>query len=347
MHAPFALLRRRRGAAISGPVRKGDCTRVGGVSWGAHDCGGSACDVLAVDLGGTKLAAAIGDAAGALHHVQTVPTNAFAGANEVIARGLALAQGVLAEGEAHGHVIHRLGLSTMGICMEHGTQLAPNVPGWDVVSVPTAFRAAFPRLSITVENDVRAATYAELRWGALVAADVGVYLNYGTGISAGLVIGGRVFSGAHGASGEVGYWLPGGWENTALARDGAAPTEARWGGRGLELRSQELLGRSLSLSQLLEVSESDERAMVLVSDVWNGVAIIAANLSIAIDPDVLVVGGGYLRTESSLFSHIEAVVSRAVPFPPRVVAAQYGADASLHGAVAISLDGEHEPRRPT
>ena len=54
---------------------------------------------------------------------------------------------------------------------------------------------------------MKAAAAAELRWGALAGCDPGIYLNLGTGLAAAIVAGGTVISGAHGASGEIGYNL--------------------------------------------------------------------------------------------------------------------------------------------
>ena len=55
------------------------------------------------------------------------------------------------------------------------------------------------------------------------------------------------------------------------------------------------------------------------------------------DP-VVVIGGGYLRAEVDLLERLGAVLSRAVPFPPRLSASRFGADASLVGAVALALE---------
>ena len=74
-----------------------------------------------------------------------------------------------------------------------------------------------------------------------------------------------------------------------------------------------------------------------LEELWTGIAVAAANLCIATDPSVLVVGGGYVRGESGLLEHLRAVVRRAVPYPPEITPARFGADASLRGAVATAF----------
>ncbi|MHB1975384.1 MAG: hypothetical protein ACYCR4_14055, partial [Acidimicrobiales bacterium] len=63
-----------------------------------------------------------------------------------------------------------------------------------------------------------------------------------------------------------------------------------------------------------------------------------ANLAITIDPEVLVIGGGYVRSDASRLDNMRSWLERAVPFPPKVVVSRFGADASLYGAVALACD---------
>ncbi len=300
---------------------------------------------LALDIGGTKLAAAVGDASGLLRRCRTEPTCASAGAEEVLRRALTLAGEVLDEEERAGGGVRALGVSTIGITGEAGTELAPNVPGWEKLRLPDALRGAFPGLLLAIDNDVRAATLAELTWGALAGTDVGVYLNLGTGTAAGLVVGGRIVRGSHGAAGEVGYSLVTGWQKERLAAEGAALAEERLGGRGVAERAEERFGTKLGLPELLERAEHDQDVAAFVEELWDDLSQLAANLVIALDPEVLVLGGGYVRSETPLVARLTSVVGRAAPFPPRIEISRYRGDASLYGAVALaaSADGGATP----
>ncbi len=294
--------------------------------------------VLALDIGGTKLGAAIGEGSGRLRRCRLEPTCASAGAEDVLCRALALAQEILAEEQRAGGKVDALGVSTMGITGEHGTELAPNVPGWDKLHLPDALRNAFPGLLLTIENDVRAATFAEVTWGALAGTDIGVYLNLGTGTAAGLVVGGRIMPGSHGAAGEVGYSLITGWQQERLAAEGAALAEEHLGGRGVTERARRRFGAELGLPALLELAEHDEDVATFLEELWDNLSQLAANLVIAVDPEVLVLGGGYVRSKTPLITRLTSVVNRAAPFPPRIEISRYRGDASLYGAVALAVD---------
>jgi glucokinase len=293
--------------------------------------------VVALDMGGTKLAAGIGTSTGDIKSPLSEATRHERGAADVLSRGIALAQGVHdRELAAGGHVVG-VGVSTMGLTRPTHVDLAPNVPDWSNLSIPAALTKAFPGLPVTIDNDVKAATLAEMTWGALIGVNYGIYLNLGTGVAAGFVVAGELFRGEHGAAGEVGYLLPYGRREPQMAAQGHAPVEELLGGRGVGERLSDLIGRQTAVSEFVERSHRDDSAREVLDDVWQGIAVMAANLCIALDPSALVVGGGYMRAETSLLDKLRDLVDQAVPYPPEVVRAHFGADASLRGAAALAL----------
>ena len=140
--------------------------------------------VVALDIGGTKIASAIGDAGGELRRWRTLPTEAERGAERVLESAIALANEVLREERANGGDVRAIGISTMGLTRVDRVDLAPNVPGWEGLKIPAAIATAFPALPAAFGNDVKLAALAELTWGALADVSSGVYLNLGTGIAA-------------------------------------------------------------------------------------------------------------------------------------------------------------------
>jgi len=292
--------------------------------------------VVALDIGGTKIASAIGDASGELRRWRTLATEAERGAELVLESAISLANEVLREERASGGDVHAIGVSTMGLTRSDHVDLAPNVPGWKDLAIPAMIDKAFPALPAAFGNDVKLAALAELTWGALAKVAHGVYLNLGTGIAATLVVDGQVVDGAHGAAGEIGYWLTGSAMPQAAAQ-GAAPTEEALGGRGVSNRAAAIFGRPVEVAELLSRAADDRRAEALLQHLWSEIATLVANLAIAFDPEVLALGGGYVRSDRFPIEDITRFVSRTVPYPPKVVRARFMGDASLHGAVAVAL----------
>jgi glucokinase len=298
---------------------------------------GASSAVVALDIGGTKIASAIGDPSGELRRWRTMPTEADRGAEQVLASAVALANEVLCEAQASGEDVSAIGVSTMGLTRVDHVDLAPNVPGWEKLAIPAAIERAFPALPAAFGNDVKLAALAELSWGALAGVDCGVYLNLGTGIAATLVVDGKIVEGAHGAAGEIGYWLTEGSATPLMAADGAVPTEEALGGRGIARQSAEVFGRPIEVAELVELAGDDPRAEALLERLWDEIGSLVADLAIVCDPAVLVLGGGYVRSDRFPIEAIARLVARAAPYPPEVVRARFAGDASLHGAVAVAL----------
>jgi glucokinase len=192
-----------------------------------------------------------------------------------------------------------------------------------------------------VENDVKAAAMAEVLWGALKGADPAVFLSLGTGIAAAIVIGGRVVTGAHGASGEIGYNLRSVLDNAGAAH-GRAPLEEAIGGRFIGERGSLYLGEQLSAADVF--AHADIRARFLVDETLAELATHVANLAILIDPARIAVGGGLMSSGDVILRALVFRLEYAVPFPPELVPARFLNDASLYGAIALALSRDFYSR---
>jgi len=292
--------------------------------------------VVAIDFGGTKIAIATADAAGSILRQARLDTNAAQGAQQVLERTATTARALIERTmtEVGGQCI-AVGVVTPGVVHDNGVLLSPNIPGWERVSLRETIRASL-HIPTVVANDVKAAAMAEARWGALKGADPAVYLSLGTGIAAAIILGGQVVTGAHGASGEIGYNLRSVLD-TAGAAQGRAPLEEAIGGRFIGERASLLLGESLSAADVF--AHTDIRARFLVDEALAELATHVANLAILIDPARIVVGGGLMSSGDVILHALAFRLGYAVPFPPEIVPARFLNDASLYGAIALALTG--------
>jgi glucokinase len=287
--------------------------------------------VLALDFGGTKIDVGTARVDGELIHSERIDTLAAKGAVQAVERALAAARAVAERTE--GDCL-AAGAVSPGIVSEDGVLLAPNVPGWDLLQLPALLRDGLGVPSIAVANDVNAAALAEARWGALAGTHVGVFLSLGTGVKAGLVIGGKVFEGAHGAAGEIGYSLRDPADGAAFAA-GHAPLEEFVGGRALGERASALVGVRLSTAEAF--SHPDLPASFL--NEWLAeLTMHVTNLAVALDPERIAVGGGLMAHEDKILPALRERLGTSVPFPPDVVPARFIQDGALRGAAALAID---------
>jgi len=296
-------------------------------------------EALALDIGGTKLAVGVVDMTGRLRERKAIATERSAGATEVLSRALALLEGVLAEATSRGSAPVALGVATNGITREDRVDIAPAVSGWKELRIPAALRDRFPQLPLVIINDVKAATVAEMTWGALRGVRDGLYVNLGTGFAVGIVAAGRLLQGANGAAGEAGYIVPS-LELLAEHQPGEATLEERIGGRGVESWTQKELGATLTVAELMETSLHDRRAAALRDRFVSETALWIANIASVIDPALIVLGGGVVRSVHDLTARTRQLVSMLTPFPAEVRLAHFESDSALLGAGAVALSGE-------
>jgi glucokinase len=287
---------------------------------------------LGVDIGGTKIAIAVANADGDIVRRDGLPTQDQGGAEGAILRAIDAGKRLLAK---HDGALQGVGVATMGVTLEDRVLLAPAVAGWEKLAIPATFRHAFPGTPIRIENDVNAATFAEMRWGALHGVDTGIYLNLGTGIAAGLVVGGRILRGAHGAAGEIGF-NPRTPHDELGAATGHVPLEEWAGGRGLAARANQQLG--LTVEELFANYDRDTAARELVDGTLQEIAFHLANLAIAMDPSRIVLGAGTMRAGDLVLETLRRRIIPFMPFPIEVVPARFTLDAALIGAVALALE---------
>src|SRR5262249_50208317 len=144
--------------------------------------------LLGMDFGGTKIAVALADPAGRILASATVASDAAEGAPAAFSRGVQAARRLLNEA-GHPELL-AVGVATFGIPFDDRVELAPSIPGWDILPLGRELRAAFPGAEVKMATDAKAAARAEAAWGALAGSDPGIYLNLGTGLAAAIVAGG-------------------------------------------------------------------------------------------------------------------------------------------------------------
>lgn len=292
-------------------------------------------EVLALDIGGTKLAAGVVDAAGRLRDRRVIATQRTAGAPTVLGHALGLVEELAAAERRAGRTPRALGVSSNGLTREDGVDLAPAVGGWEKLRIPAELRRRFPGLRTCIVNDVKAATAAEVAWGALRGVSEGLYVNLGTGLAVGIVSGGRLRQGAHGSAGEIGYIVPS-LEALAERRPGQAVLEERVGGRGVEDWTEGELGRRVTAAELLELAQHDPRARQLHERLLGEIALWVANVAVVVDPSRVVLGGGMVRSAEALCARVRDTIATVAPFAAEVCLAHFGAESALLGAGAVA-----------
>ena len=160
--------------------------------------------VLGIDIGGTSIKAGLFTPSGELLEERKIPTPELvdADAYAVVTGGLAK---ILAAHDAEPADVVALGLDIPGPVADNGTVgFLPNIK-LDPEGLVDAVNAAFPNATVAFVNDANAAALGEMWAGVARGVSSYVLIALGTGVGAGVVVGGKLVAGAFGAGGEVGH----------------------------------------------------------------------------------------------------------------------------------------------
>ena len=199
------------------------------------------------------------------------------------------------------------------------------------------------RLPVFVEADCRAAALCEARLGAGRNFGSFLYVTIGTGISCTLVIDGRPYRGARGATGTMAtsplpVWCS---ECEGISR---TALEKLAGGPGLVTRFNQLTGANVQGADdvLAAASKGEPSARRIIADAGESLGGMLGALVNVLDPHAIIIGGG-LGSAPGLYGNIIEAATRATIWSDTqrdlpIVRASFGADAGLVGAGLVALD---------
>ncbi|MCX6020767.1 MAG: ROK family protein, partial [Chloroflexi bacterium] len=164
--------------------------------------------VTGVDLGGTKIAAALAAPDGVVLGTAVIPTEPGAGPDAVVRRLAGAVRAAMHASNANHGDLARVAVGVPGpVDAQRGVVwTAPNLPGWREVPVSDLLASSLG-VPVTLVNDAHAAALAEHRCGAGRGVDNMVYITLGTGVGGGIILNGELYGGARGTAGEIGHMI--------------------------------------------------------------------------------------------------------------------------------------------
>lgn len=313
---------------------------------------------LGIDLGGTSIKVGIVDSDNKIVAKHSLTTDAAQG-NERIVSDIALVCRECAEKAGIGFdEVSAIGIGVPGTVSRGGkVLLAPNIfmHDFDICSALSA-KLEKPVFAL---NDANAATLAEARLGAGADFSDVVMLTYGTGVGMGIVIGGKLFEGAHGCAGEVGHMttvfggLPcncgsvGCYEKYSAATALGAQTRATMRENEDSLM-WDICGGDIekagARTPFLAAAQGDAVAASVVDSFTSHMAAGIANVCNILDPEAVIIGGGLSNEGEGLVIpvaqkvHASVMTAKSGADLPVIKRAVLGNDAGLLGAALYAKD---------
>ncbi len=276
---------------------------------------------IGLDIGGTKCAVILGDDKGNILEKTRLDTDLSVPAREYISR-------LLDEAAKYIDGVKAIGVSCGGpLDSRRGLVLSPpNLPGWDEIPITSMISERFS-IPAALQNDANACALAEWRFGAGKGYDNVVFMTFGTGMGAGLVLDGRLYTGRNDNAGEighvrmsnlggVGYGKLGSFEGICsgggIAQLGRAKALEclQSGGSALYCRSMDELSAITAKSIADAALMGDETALMVYELVGEHLGMGMSMIMDILNPDVIVLGSIFARSRALLEPSMLRVIER-------------------------------------
>jgi glucokinase len=313
--------------------------------------------IIGTDLGGTKIATALTDTDSQILKYETSATDPRRPAEAIIGE---MAESILkiAEGIPREAVLG-VGVACAGLITREGVvAYSPNLD-WHSVPLKELLEARLP-WKVYLHNDVNLAAVGELHYGAAQGKQQVVCMFVGTGIGGGLIVNGKLYTGAQGYAAEIGH-MSIDWEGPSDFCGNPGCIEVLASGTAMARRAREAIsaGRSSMILELAggtpehirvetlveALQRGDTLAQELVQTTGTFLGAALVNLVNLINPERIVMGGGVIRGLPQLVDIAREHVFRYALKPPleglEIVLAQFGREAPVIGAtVLVKMAGE-------
>ncbi|WP_442576361.1 ROK family protein [Microbacterium sp. F51-2R] len=298
--------------------------------------------VLAVDLGGTKVEAALVDRDGKVRSFtrRRVPTGAAASSAELRAAVQSVVQGAL-ESQPPGCVMRGVGIGSAGPLDSAAETISPlnlGVTNFPIIAVIREIVGE--NVPIRLALDGLCIALAESRFGAAVDVPTSVSMVVSTGVGGGIIVNGSPLIGDHGNAGHIGQLrisLEGSPTDATmgtLESVASGPASVAWArARGWQGATGEELADSARAGDRC-AREAIERSAMAVGVTLAGVCAL-------LDVGLVVIGGGFSLVSDDYVDLVQAFARRAAVLPAastvRIVRAALGSDAPLVGAAQLVM----------
>ena len=308
--------------------------------------------IIGVDMGGTHIVGALADLGGNILQKASLPSSSGEGQKDGLEQLIKVIQHLLSNPRLEDQELRGIGIGAPSITLhQEGIVVWAASLGWKDLPLKKILEDRF-QVPVFVENDVNLAALGESWYGTGKDIDDLVCVSIGTGIGAGIVIGGKLYRGYSEAAGEAGYLVP---DSSYLGKhyEQFGCIETLSAGPGIVRRAlaaierdgdtllRELVGgdlKALTAEKVFEAARSgDLLAQEVVDETVDYLSIIVANVAAILNPELIVLGGGIARSADLLIEPIRQRVEGVVPVMPLIKASELGENAAVMGAIALVL----------
>lgn len=315
--------------------------------------------LIGTDIGGTKCAVTLGCRRGDDIEIKDKICFATTDVDGTIGELKSSIRQILARNGLSAGEVNAIGISCGGpLDSREGIVMSPpNLPGWDNVPIRKILSDEFS-LPAAIHNDANACALAEWKFGAGKGTKNMVFLTFGTGLGAGLILDGRLYTGTNDNAGELGHIRLQDFGPVGYGKSGSF--EGFCSGGGIRQLAQAMVREKLQMGECVSwcpdkdlegitakkvaraACEGDSLARsiygISARQLGRGLAVVVDMLN----PELIVIGGVYARNEAMMKPLMEEILGKeALPFAAkvcRVVPAALGESIGDYAALSVAAN---------
>lgn len=309
---------------------------------------------IGVDVGGTTVKLGLFETTGTVLHKWEVPTRKEEGGRYILEDVAASIKTVLAEQGIDMEDVVGVGLGVPGPVLPDGyVEVCVNL-GWRDKNPQSELSALLGGLPVKSGNDANVAALGEMWQGGGKGYTDIVMVTLGTGVGGGVIIDEQIIAGKHGLGGEIGHMHVRDEETEHCNCGGVGCLEQVASATGIAREARRVMaagdapssmrkyGDGISAKNVLdEAKAGDELALKVMDTVGHYLGLALAQVSMTVDPDIFVIGGGVSKAGQFLIDQIWKHYDKFTPISEnkaKLGLAKLGNDAGIYGAARLVLE---------
>lgn len=309
---------------------------------------------IGIDVGGTTVKLGLFETTGTALHKWEVPTRKEEGGKYILEDVAASIKKVLAEKDIDMEDVVGAGLGVPGPVMPDGyVEVCVNL-GWRDKNPQRELSALLGGLPVKSGNDANVAALGEMWQGGGKGYTDIVMVTLGTGVGGGVIIDERIIAGKHGLGGEIGHMHIRDEETEHCNCGGVGCVEQVASATGIAREARRVMaasdapssmrqyGAGISAKNVLdEAKAGDEMALKVMDTVGHYLGLALAQVSMTVDPEIFVIGGGVSKAGQFLIDVIKKHYDIFTPISEnksKIGLAKLGNDAGIYGAARLVLE---------
>ena len=304
-----------------------------------------------IDIGGTTVKCGLFNVDGEVLDKWEIKTNTENNGASILDDIVASLEGKMADAGISKDDVEGVGIGVPGPVKNDSIVCQCVNLGWGTFDVAETLSGKIG-LPVKVGNDANVAALGEMWKGGGQGCKNGVMVTLGTGVGGGIIVDGKIVTGAHGAGGEIGHITVRDDETEAcgcgrkgcLEQYASATGLVRLAKRYFEKNTKNsiLTGKEITAKEVFDAAKAgDAIAIGLVDEVCEILGSTLSNIACVVNPEIIVIGGGVSKAGDILLDNIKkhfVETSFMACRETKFALAGLGNDAGMYGCVEMLLD---------